>query len=466
MLRILRYEEYKRPKIITEDISRKVTEILSGIKTRGDDALNEYERQYNPRYNGSIRYIELNSRKSFQEACRECSKKIQPPISADSLNKNASVSGEGKKREQTSRAQKARASTKKNTAPMTQAGSNFKKALEEAARNIIEYHRRQVPKDYRYSPKNGVILGQRVRAIEKVGVYVPGGRAFYPSSVLMNVIPAKLAGCKEIYIATPSLNEEVYEAGLIAGATGIYEMGGAQAIGAFAYGTERVKKVYKITGPGNEYVTEAKRQVYGECDIDMTAGASEVVIIGEDGSNAEYIASDMVSQAEHDVRASAVLLTASAQLANEVREEILRLLSFSGTAGTASAALEANGALILCSGRDEIIRAANEIAPEHLEVCVNDPFSWLDRIVNAGSVFLGGFSPVALGDYYAGLNHVLPTMGSAKFASPLSVADFVKTTQYVYYDRENLLKAADDIECLAMAEGLTAHAESIRIRRE
>ena len=316
------------------------------------------------------------------------------------------------------------------------------------------------------SPREGIITGEKVIPLDRVGIYVPGGKASYPSTVLMNVIPAKTAGCKEILIASPSITPEILAASKVSGATGIYRMGGAQAIGAFAYGTESVPKVDKITGPGNIYVAEAKRQVFGAVDIDMIAGPSEILIIADETANPKYIASDMLAQSEHDENASAILATTSEKLAREVQGEIERQISELERHDIARASIDNNGAIILVPTIDDAINFANEYAPEHLEICVKKAFDYAESVRNAGSVFIGEYSPEALGDYYAGCNHTLPTMGTAKFSSPLSVLDFVKTSQYIYYSREELMSVSGDIEKIANSEGLTGHARSIAVRRK
>ena len=345
-------------------------------------------------------------------------------------------------------------------------GEKYTAVLERSAENIREFHRHQLPESFKLSPSDGIIIGQRVIPLQRVGIYIPGGTASYPSSVLMNVIPAKIAGCEEIIISSPTITPEIIASAKIAGATSIYRMGGSQAIGALAYGTESVPKVDKITGPGNVYVAEAKRQVYGAVDIDMTAGPSEIMIIADDDSNPKYIASDLIAQSEHDENATAILVTTSERLAQEVQTETERQLETLSRKDIARASLDNNGAIILVSTIDDAINLANDTAPEHLEICVSNAFELSERVRNAGSVFIGEYSPEALGDYYAGTNHTLPTMGTAKFSSPLSVMDFVKTSQYIYYSREELMRVSDDIEILAKSEGLTGHARSIAVRRE
>lgn len=335
--------------------------------------------------------------------------------------------------------------------------------LERCAANIRAFHSRQVREGFMFTPQDGVILGQRVIPLERVGVYVPGGTASYPSSVLMNVIPAKIAGVNEVIVATPRPTPQVLAAAKIAGADRVFRIGGAQAIAAMAYGTESIPKVDKITGPGNVYVAEAKRLVFGVVDIDMIAGPSEILIIADRANDPAVIASDMLAQAEHDRNARAILLTDSEELAKQVREEVERQLKELPREAIARASIETEG-LVEVVDLEEAVRIANKIAPEHLELCVAEPFKWLTKIRNAGSVFLGGHSPEALGDYYAGANHVLPTMGTARFSSPLSVDDFVKKSQFIFYTEDALKQASKDIEEFAKSEGLDGHARSISIR--
>ena len=337
--------------------------------------------------------------------------------------------------------------------------------LKRAAQNIREFHEKQIINEYEIS-RDGKRLGQRVIPIRRAGIYIPGGTASYPSTILMNITPAKVAGVSEIYISTPSSTPEILAAAHISGATAIYRMGGAQAIGAMAFGTQTVPKADKITGPGNIYVAEAKRQVYGITDIDSIAGPSEIVIITDNNTNPAYIAADMLAQAEHDPDATAIAITTSEALAREIQREIDRQITDLPRKMTALSSLNNNGAVIIAETLDDAVNLANEIAPEHLEICTDDPFSLLPRITNAATVFLGRYSPEALGDYYAGTNHTLPTMGTARFASPLSVYDFLKTSQYVYYDKNALMNAASDIEMFALSEGLHAHARSIAVRGE
>ena len=345
----------------------------------------------------------------------------------------------------------------------------FLEILKRAADNIRDFHARQVRNNFIVDKADGVILGQRVIPLEKVGIYIPGGTAAYPSSVLMNAIPAKLAGVKQIIMATPPMrdgkvNPNILAAAHIAGVDRIYKIGGAQAIAAMAFGTQSVVKVDKITGPGNMYVAEAKRQVFGHVAIDMIAGPSEILIIADENNNSKWLAADLLSQAEHDVNASAVLITNSENLAREVQQEIEVQLDKLERNEIARASIENNGKIILVDNLDKAVEIANEIAPEHLELCVDEPFNWLGKIKNAGSVFLGRYCPEALGDYYAGPNHTLPTSGTARFSSPLSVDDFVKKSQFIYYTQEAMSKAAQDVADFARKEGLTGHAASVLSR--
>lgn len=343
---------------------------------------------------------------------------------------------------------------------------DYRAMLERSAANIRQFHSRQLREGFMFSPVKGVILGERIIPLERVGIYVPGGTASYPSTVLMNVIPAKTAGCNEIFIATPPpVKPEILAAAKISGADRIFTVGGAQAVAALAYGTGSIPKVDKITGPGNAYVAEAKRQVYGKVGIDMIAGPSEILIIADESSNAEYIASDLLAQAEHDKDAMPILVTVSRKLAETVRDELERQIVRLKRSEIARVSIDKNGIILIVNTLNEAVKVSNEIAPEHLELSVEKAFEVMTGIKNAGSIFIGSNTPEALGDYYAGINHTLPTMGTAKFSSPLSVDDFVKKSQYVYYSREELEEVSEDIEMFANSEGLTAHAESIAVRR-
>ncbi len=340
--------------------------------------------------------------------------------------------------------------------------------IKESAENIRRFHSNQVREGFELKEENGVVLGQKVMPIEKVGVYVPGGTAAYPSTVLMDVIPAKLAGCSEIVMTTPAtggkVNPNILAAAHIAGVTQIFKVGGAQAIAALAYGTETVPRVFKIVGPGNAFVAEAKKQVFGQVAIDMIAGPSEILVVADDKTRPDFLAADLLSQAEHDKYASAVLITDSADFAKKVQAEVDKQLSVLPRKEIAGASIEHNGKIIVTDNLDKAIDVANEIAPEHLELCVDDPFKYLEEVKNAGSVFLGRDCPEALGDYYAGPNHTLPTSGTAVFSSPLGVDDFVKRMQYSYYTPDALDAAAEKIARFAEAEGLSGHARSALIR--
>jgi len=353
----------------------------------------------------------------------------------------------------------------------------FISVMERAARNIEDFHRNQVQKGFDLPPKNGVILGQKITPIERVGVYVPGGSASYPSSVLMNCIPAKIAGVKEIIIATPPSNEcpvntdsvngvdpKVLAAAKIAGADRVFTMGGAQAIAALAFGTVTVPRVDKITGPGNVYVAEAKRQVFGIVGIDMIAGPSDILVIADASADPVLIAADMLSQCEHGPDSPAVLITNSKGLADKVSSEIEMQLPKLPRKDIARKAINEHGLIILAKSMDEAFKISNIIAPEHLEIFLDEPFYYLERVINAGSIFMGKFSPETLGDYYAGPNHTLPTSGTSRFSGPLSVDDFTKKTSYTYFSKEALIAASDDVIRFAEEEGLRAHALSISKR--
>ncbi len=349
--------------------------------------------------------------------------------------------------------------------------AEFKAVLDEAAKNIREYHNAQTREGYEINRENGVKIGRKVLPLQRVALYVPGGTAAYPSSVLMNCIPAKIAGVDEIIMTTPpskdgTIRDDILAAAYIAGVDRLFCIGGAQAVAALAYGTESVPKVDKIVGPGNAFVAEAKRQVYGIVDIDMIAGPSEILIIADYNANPKSVAADMLSQAEHDKNASAVLITDSESLANEVSVELERQLEMLPRKDIARVSVDNNGKIIITDSISEAIDISNELAPEHLEINTVNAFELLDSVRNAGSVFLGANCPEAVGDYFSGTNHVLPTSGTARFASALSVDDFIKTLEYTYYPREALLNDADKIALFAMHEGLDAHARSATIRKE
>ncbi|MBO7177002.1 MAG: histidinol dehydrogenase [Clostridia bacterium] len=347
----------------------------------------------------------------------------------------------------------------------------FLDILREAAENIRAFHEKQVRNSFIINEKDGVVIGQKIIPMEKAGLYVPGGTAAYPSTVLMDSIPAKIAGCKELVITTPpnaqgKVNPVILAAAHVAGVDRIFKLGGAQAIAALAYGTESVPKVDKIVGPGNAFVAEAKKQVYGTVSIDMIAGPSEILVVADGKSNARVVAADLLSQAEHDKLASAVLVTDSEALAKAVSDELERQIPLLPRAEIARASIDNNGKIIVAEDLMRAIDIANAIAPEHLELCVDNPFDYLDAIHHAGSIFMGRNCPEALGDYFAGPNHTLPTSGTARFSSPLSVDDFVKKTQYTYYTRDALVKVAHKVAYFAEKEGLSAHARSATARLE
>ena len=343
--------------------------------------------------------------------------------------------------------------------------------LERAASNIRKFHQNQVRRSFIINDENGILMGQKIIPVDRAGLYVPGGTAAYPSTVLMDSIPAKIAGVREVVMVTPpsadgKVNPAILTAASVAGVDKIYKVGGAQAIAALAYGTESIPKVDKIVGPGNTFVAEAKKQVFGTVSIDMIAGPSEILVVADGKSNPRWIAADLLSQAEHDKNASAVLVTDSMALAEAVSAELEKQIPELDRAEIARASIDNNGKIIVADNLNVVIDIANEIAPEHLELCVDNPFDWLDKIRHAGSIFMGRSCPEALGDYYSGANHTLPTSGTAKFSSPLSVDDFVKKTQYTYYTADALKRVAEDVAFFATKEGLTGHARSAVIRLE
>ena len=423
MIKIYRYGEVNAEDVFARaeakmNVGATVSEIIGNVRMRGDEALFEYTE----RFDGA----RLSSLAVTEEEITEATEAVEP---------------------------------------------EFVSILREAAENVREFHLMQKREGFSIERPDGTVIGQRVIPIARAGLYVPGGTAAYPSTVLMDVIPAKVAGCREVVITTPPdkngrINPYVLTAARIAGADGIFKVGGAQAIAALAYGTESIPKVDKIVGPGNAYVAEAKRQVFGTVSIDMIAGPSEILIIADGESDPVCVAADMLSQAEHDRMASAVLVTDSEDLAAEVSRELERQIPLLDRADVARASIDANGKIIVTNDIDTAVEAANVIAPEHLELCVDDPFSYLERIENAGSVFLGRNCPEALGDYFAGPNHTLPTGGTARFSSPLSVDDFVKKTQFTCYTESALDEAAEKIAYFARKEGLTGHAKSALIRKE
>lgn len=348
---------------------------------------------------------------------------------------------------------------------------DFKSALINAKNNIYDFHLRQAQQSWMTTKENGVIMGQRVRGLKRVGIYVPGGTAAYPSSVLMNAVPAKIAGVEEIIMVTPpskdgNPNPDIMAAAAVAGVDKVFLVGGAQAVAALAYGTEKIPKVDKIVGPGNIFVATAKKLLYGVVDIDMVAGPSEILIVADKTAKPAFLAADLMSQAEHDVLASAILLTTSGEIARATAREIDRQIKYLERQEIIEKSLNDFGEIIVCENLEQAIEFANELAPEHLEMCVEEPLKYIGKLDNAGSVFLGNYSPEPLGDYYAGPNHVLPTSGTARFFSPLSVDSFIKKSSFIYYTENELKKAKDDIVKLADTEGLTAHANSIKVRFE
>lgn len=401
---------------IDRSVTAAVTEILDQVRLYGDTAV----REYTMKFDGSVPENAEVPKKALDAALETCDQK-------------------------------------------------FVYALYRAADNIRDFHARQKQQSWLEPGADGAILGQRIRALHRVGIYVPGGTAAYPSSVLMNAIPAKIAGVKEIIMVTPpqkdgNPNPDILAAAKIAGVDRVFLMGGAQAVAALAYGTETVPKVDKIVGPGNIYVATAKKLLYGTVDIDMIAGPSEILVVADETANPKFLAADLMSQAEHDKMASAILLTTSTTVANKTVEELERQMQTLSRREIIEQSLTDFGAIIVCNSIDEAVDFANELAPEHLEMAVQNPLEYIGRIDNAGSVFLGQYSPEPLGDYFAGPNHVLPTSGTARFFSPLSVDSFIKKSSFIYYTQDALSKAKDDIIKLAETEGLTAHANSIQVR--
>lgn len=422
MIRIMKYGVEREDEIFSrssssKDVSGVVSQILKEVQERGDKALIEYTAKLD---GALIDTIEV-PRKEIEEAA-------------------ASMDGE------------------------------FMRVLEKAAENIRKYHKRQVRNSFVMTEENGVVLGQKIVPVAVAGIYVPGGTAAYPSTVLMDTIPAKIAGCKSVVMVSPpgkdgKINPAVLAAACVAGVDRVFRVGGAQAIAALAYGTETVPKADKIVGPGNIYVAEAKKEVSGIVSIDMIAGPSEILIIADGKSDERTVAADMLSQAEHDKNASAVLITDSQDLAEKVRAELEEQLPLLPRYDIARASIDTNGKIIIVDSISSAIEVSDRIAPEHLEVCVDNPFDYLDKIHNAGSVFLGRNCPEALGDYLAGPNHTLPTSGTARFSSPLSVDDFVKKYQFTYYTASALGAVASDVALFARKEGLEAHARSALVRK-
>ena len=423
MIKILDYEQVKIEDIFIRndkaaDITAAVEKIISDVRENGDRALREYALKFD----GAV----LDNLEVTEEEMEEAFAAVDPALI---------------------------------------------EVIKKAAENIREYHSKQKREGFRFERKNGVILGQKITPIENAGIYIPGGTASYPSSVLMNTIPAKIAGCRQIVMVSPpsrggTIAPVILAAAKIAGVDRIFKTGGAQAVAALAYGTESVPKVDKITGPGNAFVAEAKKQVFGKVSIDMIAGPSEILVIADEKSNPAFVAADMLSQAEHDKMATAVLVTDSRELAGKVAEELEKQLSLLPREEIARASIENNGAVIITDNLHRAVEISNELAPEHLEICTDNPFDYLDEITNAGSVFLGRFCCESLGDYLAGPNHTLPTSGTARFSSPLSVDEFIKKTQFSYFEKEALREVRDDIDIFARSEGLDAHARAATIRFE
>ena len=352
---------------------------------------------------------------------------------------------------------------------LSEADESYVNSLLNAMENITAFHQRQKQQSFLDTQSNGVILGQRIRGLKRVGIYVPGGTAAYPSSVLMNAIPAKIAGVEEIIMVTPptsqgKANKDILVAAAVCGVDRIFLLGGAQAVAALAYGTQTIPKVDKIVGPGNIYVATAKKLLFGEVDIDMIAGPSEILILADEQADPKFVAADLMSQAEHDILASSILVTTSTKLAKETIAELERQIQTLSRADIIKTSLKEYGVIFVCDNIEKAIELANDFAPEHLEVMLQNPMQYLGRLDNAGSVFLGNYSPEPLGDYFAGPNHVLPTSGTARFFSPLSVDAFVKKTSFIYYTQDALQSAQEDIVLLANKEGLTAHANAIKVR--
>lgn len=424
MIKIINIENAQKADILTRDIKLEsgvetiVADIIANVKENGDKALKEYALKFDKAEIENLRVTAEEIEKAYETEDKE-----------------------------------------------------FIRTLEIAKNNIEAFHKKQLRSGFEINEGNGIVAGQKITPIEKAGLYVPGGTASYPSTVLMNAVPAKIAGVKEIVMVTPpdkegNIPSAILCAAKIAGVDTIIKTGGAQAVAALAYGTESVPKVDKIVGPGNVFVATAKRMLYGLVDIDMIAGPSEILVLADGTCNPAYVAADLLSQAEHDKLASAVLVTDSKELAFAVSEELEKQIPMLPREEIARTSIDTNGKIIIAENLEQGVEIANEIAPEHLEVCVDDPFALLDKIKNAGSIFLGKNTPEALGDYLAGTNHTLPTSGTARFSSPLSVDDFVKKSQYIYYTEEALGKVKDNIVLFANREGLHAHGKSAAIRFE
>ena len=423
MIKILNYNEVQSDEIFarseaTVNVEDIVTEIIANVRKSGDKALYEYCEKFDKAVLSSLQVTEQEIDEAFALV-----------------------------------------------------DSEFIEIIKKAKENIVAFHQKQKRNSFIINETEGVVIGQKVIPIDKVGLYVPGGTAAYPSTVLMDSIPAKIAGCREIVMVTPpgkdgKVNPVILAAAKIAGVDKIFKVGGAQAVAALAYGTESIPAVHKIVGPGNAFVAEAKKQVFGVVSIDMIAGPSEILIVADGTCNPKFVAADLLSQAEHDKMASAVLVTDTKELAIKVQKELEVQIPLLSRAEIARTSIDDNGKIIVADDLKVAIDIANEIAPEHLELCVDNPFDYLDSIRHAGSIFMGKNCPEALGDYFAGPNHTLPTSGTAKFSSPLSVDDFVKKTQYTYYTKDALAKVGKDVAYFAEKEGLTAHAKSAVIRLE
>lgn len=423
MIQIMKYGQVPNSEIFARvtpamDVAGIVSNIIANVRENGDKAVLEYNKKFDK--------AELETLQVSEEEIEEAFASVEP---------------------------------------------EFLRILEQAAENIRAFHSRQVRNSFVITDQPGVILGQKVTPVDKAGVYVPGGTAAYPSTVLMDTIPAKIAGVPQIVMVTPpnasgKVNPVILAAARIAGVDKIFKVGGAQAIAALAYGTESIPKVDKIVGPGNAFVAEAKKQVFGMVSIDMIAGPSEILVLADGKSNPVHVAADLLSQAEHDKLASAVLVTESMELAQAVSAELERQIPLLPRQEIARASIDNNGKIIVAENLMQGIEIANEIAPEHLELMVDNPFDYLGDIKHAGSIFMGRNCPEALGDYYAGPNHTLPTSGTAKFSNPLSVDDFVKKSQFTYYTAEALAKVAEDINYFANQEGLQAHGRSVMVRGE
>lgn len=423
MIKIMKYGEVPNSEIFARsvpktDVAGTVAEIIKNVRENGDKALFEYCEKFDK--------AQLSSLAVTKEEIDEALSLVEP---------------------------------------------EFLEILEKAAKNIRKFHSRQVRNSFIINDEDGIVIGQKIIPVDRAGLYVPGGTAAYPSTVLMDAIPAKIAGCREVVMVTPptkdgKVNPVILAAAYVAGIDRIFKVGGAQAIAALAYGTQSIPKVDKIVGPGNAFVAEAKKQVFGIVSIDMIAGPSEILIVADGKSNPAYVAADLLSQAEHDKMASAVLVTDNEELARNVSTELEKQIPLLERREIARESIDVNGKIIVADSLDAAIEIANEIAPEHLELCVDNPFDKLDSIRHAGSIFMGRNCPEALGDYFAGPNHTLPTSGTAKFSSPLSVDDFIKKTQYTYYTKDALKKVAFDVAAFAKKEGLTAHAKSAVIRVE